>query len=186
MRYRRLGETDLMVSEVGLDARVLLRSDPETAAATVRAAIALGVTVAAWSVSDATEDIEPLLARAAGTDRGRLTLIAVLDHVPAPEAIGPQVEAIAGRLESAVDIVAFPGPIDDARRAAFEEARRQGSALLAATARDGEIEVAGGRIVPTDQDGAAERLREPGVACVLLPVADPGDLRHAVASASLA
>ncbi len=182
MRYRRLGSTGWMISEVGLDARALLQSDAETAAATIRAAIALGITAMAWSVSDATEDIEPLIAKAAGSDRGRLTLIALLDHVPSAEAVGPQVEAISSRLGSAVDIVAFPGALGDAERAAFEEARGRGSVRLAATTEDDTVRIEDARVTFAETPAAARDALDVGQAtCVLVPVATPGDLRALVA-----
>ena len=185
MRYRRLGATELMVSEVGLDARALLGSDAATAEATLRAAIALGVTVVAWDVSDALEDVEPLIASGAGTDRGRLTLVATLDYVPAAEDLGPQVEAIASRLGSTVDVVAFPGALDASQAAAFEAAREQGTVRFAAKASPGRIDAGGGLILPVETlSDAAWALATGEAACVVAPVAAPGDLRVLVASAS--
>ncbi len=181
MRYRRLGDTDLMVSEVGLDARALRRSDPETAAATLRAAIALGITVVAWEVSDALEDLEPLLTEAAALERGRLTLVALLDHVPAPEAMGPQAEAIASRLGSELDVLALPGVVDAAQRDALTEVQSRGIARLAGTYDGAGIEVLAGRIAfAAEPAEVPARLAQPGVGCVLLPVATPGELRAAI------
>ena len=143
MRYRRLGTTDLMVSEVGVEVRALLEGGEEAAAAALRAAIDGGVTVFAWDVSDSTEDVEPLLARAAGVDRGRLTLIAVLDVLPPAEQIGPQVDAIAARLaeggaDGYLDIVAFPDLPDAAQLAALQEVRARGVAHHVGYAGEGD------------------------------------------------
>ena len=122
MRYRRLGDTEQMVSEVGLDVRSVVAGGDEAAEAIIRRAIDAGVTVFAWDVSDAVEDLEPLIVRAAGVDRGRLTLVATLDILPAPGAMGPQAEAIAARLaepgaEGYLDILVLPG-LPDAAQAA--------------------------------------------------------------------
>ncbi len=131
MRYRRLGDTEQMVSEVGLEVRSTLEGGDEAAEAVIRGAIDAGVTVFAWDVSDAAEDVEPLIIRAAGVDRGRLTLIATLDVLPTPDAIGPQAEAIAARLaepgaEGYLDVLVLPGLPDDAQQAALREVRARG------------------------------------------------------------
>lgn len=155
MRYRRLGRTDLMVSELGLEVRATLGAGSlaegeDDAAAALRAAIDGGVTLFTWDVSDAAEDVEPLVIRAAGVDRGRLTLLAVLDFLPPPEAIGPQVEAIASRLAEGeggggngnvpgyLDVIAFPGVPDAAQIEALEAVRRRGTARFVAVAADGD------------------------------------------------
>lgn len=180
VRYRRLGATELMVSEIALDARALRSSegqDEATAEATVRAAIALGVTVFTWTVSDASEDIEPLLAAGAGVDRGRLTLVARLDIVPSAADLGPQVEAIASRLGTPVDIVAFPGDLDAPAQAAFEEARERGLVRFAAVDAGDSIEVPAARLLAADAAGVQGVLAQPGVASALVGVADPGELR---------
>ncbi|MGE3961626.1 MAG: hypothetical protein AB7F65_08110 [Dehalococcoidia bacterium] len=146
MRYRRLGQTNLMVSELGLEVRAVLGAGAEGAEATLRAAIDGGITLFAWDVSDATEDVEPLVLRAAGVDRGRLTLVAQLDYVPAPEDMGPQVEAIAARLEDGgvegyVDVIALPGLPDAGQLAALEEVRRRGIARFIAVAGEGDAQL---------------------------------------------
>jgi len=135
-----------MVSEVGLDVRAILAGSAEAAEATLRAAIDGGITVLMWDVSDAAEDVEPLIIRAAGVDRGRLLLVAVLDFVPPPEAIGPQVEAIASRLaepgaEGYLDVIALPGLPDAAQLAALDEVRRRGIARFVAFAGEGDREL---------------------------------------------
>jgi len=177
VRYRRLGSTELMVSEIGLDARALLAAGEDTAEVTIRAAIALGVTVLAWTVSDASEDVEPLIARAAGVDLGRLTLVARLDLVPAPEDVGPQVEAVASRLGSGVTLAAFPGALGPEAHAAFEEARERDVVRFAALDSGATIEVPDGRIAEARPGAISAALQAPGVACALVQVADPGDLR---------
>lgn len=142
MRYRRLGQTELMVSELGLEVRATLAAGEEQAEATLRAAIDAGVTVFAWDVSDATEDVEPLVIRAAGVDRGRLSLLAVLDALPPADEIGPQAEAIASRLSDPegsgyVDILGVPAVPDAAQAAALDEVRRRGIArFIALVGRD--------------------------------------------------
>lgn len=147
MRYRRLGDTEQMVSEVGLDVRSVFGDGDEAAEALIRSAIDAGVTVFAWDVSDAAEDVEPLLIRAAGVDRGRLTLVATLDILPAPEAMGPQAEAIASRLtepgaEGYLDLLVLPGLPDAAQQAALSEVRARGVIRFVGYAADGDSEVA--------------------------------------------
>lgn len=183
MRYRRLGETDLMVSEVGLDVRALEGVDEEIAIATLRAAILAGVTVLTWDVSDAATDLEPLIARAAGVDRGRLTAVAILDSVPEPEAIGPQVEAIAARLasggEGLVEIVAFPGDLDDQRLLAFQEARARGIVRFAGRAAGSQVRV-GGTVLTFVAD-AADALVALGAhetSCAIVSVRSPDEVRR--------
>lgn len=128
MLYRRLGRTELMVSETGLHADPLRGMDREQAVAVLRRAFARNVSVVAWSVSDALEDLEPVIAEAAGQDLGRLALVALLDQLPAAEDIGPQIEAVAVRLgdETAVDIVTFPSLPDSDQLAALAEVRARG------------------------------------------------------------
>jgi len=145
VRYRRLGSTELMVSELGLEVRALLDDGEEAAEAALRSAIDDGVTVFAWDVSDALEDVEPLIVRAAGVDRGRLTLVAVLDVLPPPEAIGPQVEAIATRLdeptaEGYLDVIAFPAIPDAAQLDALAEVRARGIVRFVGYAADTDVE----------------------------------------------
>lgn len=146
MRYRRLGQTELMVSEVGLDVRSALSGGEDAAEGLIRTAIDAGVTVFAWDVSDAAEDVEPLLVRAAGVDRGRLTLVATLDFLPAPDAIGPQAEAIASRLaepgaEGYLDVLALPGLPDAAQQAALAEVRARGVVRFVGYAAEGDAEL---------------------------------------------
>ena len=147
MRYRRLGDTEQMVSEVGLDVRSALAGGDEAAEVMIRRAIDAGVTVFAWDVSDAAEDLEPLLVRAAGVDRGRLTLVATLDILPAPEAMGPQAEAIASRLaepgaEGYLDVLVLPGLPDAAQQTALDEVRARGVIRFVGHAAEGDAEVA--------------------------------------------
>lgn len=182
MRYRRLGETELMVSEVGLDVRPLEGVQEEIAVETLRAAILSGVTVFAWDVSDAATDLEPLVALAAGVDRGRLTTVAVLDHVPQPEAIGPQIEAIASRLadggEGRVEIVAFPGDLDPAQLAAFEDARARGIVEFGARAAGSQIQVGGGAIAyVADAADALVALGAHEATCAVVAATSPEELR---------
>ena len=204
MRYRRLGQTDLMVSELGLEVRAALERGAEEAEATLRAAIDGGVTVFTWDVSDATEDVEPLVIRAAGVDRGRLTLVAALDFVPSPEDIGPQVEAIASRLdeggglEGYVDVIALPGLPDEAQLAALNEVRSRGIARFIAVAAGSDAELpttlpAGidvlvlGGDAGSERDGvgvlARARVREApalleggAVSCVVTSALDTGEV----------
>lgn len=170
MRYRRLGDTEQMVSEVGLDVHSVLGDGDEAAEGVIRSAIAAGVTVFAWDVSDATEDVEPLLIRAAGVDRGRLTLVATLDILPAPDAMGPQAEAIASRLaepgaEGYLDVLVLPGLPDAAQQAALREVRARGVIRFVGYAAEGDAEVAAR--TPDGLDvlvlGGAPRSDRPGV-----------------------
>ncbi len=146
MRYRRLGQTEQMVSEVGLDVRAILAGSGEGAEAALRSAIDRGITVFTWDVSDAAEDVEPLIIRAAGVDRGRLLLVAVLDVLPQPEDIGPQVDAIASRLaepaaDGYLDVIALPQLPDAAQLEALAEVRRRGVARFVAYAGEGDREL---------------------------------------------
>jgi hypothetical protein len=184
VRYRRLGETDLMVSEVGLDVRPLEGVDEAIAIETLRAAILSGITVFTWDVSDAATDIEPLVARAAGVDRGRLTAVALLDHVPEPEAIGPQIEAIASRLadgeggEGRVEIMAFPGDLEAAQMAAFEDAQARGIVGFGARSAGSQIQVGGGVITfVADAADALVALGAHDAICAVVTATSPDDLQ---------
>jgi len=171
VRYRRLGQTEQMVSEVGLDVRAILAGSGDAAEAALRSAIDHGITLFTWDVSDAAEDVEALIIRAAGVDRGRLLLVAVLDFLPKPEDIGPQVEAIASRLDEAsadgyLDVIAFPGLPDAAQLEALAEVRRRGVARFVAYAGEGDRELPAA--LPTGVDllllgGAPGSDREVGV-----------------------
>jgi hypothetical protein len=184
VRYRRLGETDLMVSELGLDVRPLEGVDEAIAIETLRAAILSGITVFAWDVSDAATDLEPLVALAAGVDRGRLTAVAVLDHVPEPDAIGPQIEAIASRLadgegsEGRVEIMAFPGELGTAQLAAFEDAQARGIVGFGARSAGSQIQVGGSTIAfVADAADALVALGAHEATCAVVAVTSAEDLR---------
>jgi aryl-alcohol dehydrogenase-like predicted oxidoreductase len=141
MRYRRLGRTEQVVSEVGLTARALDGVAPEVAGATLQAAISAGVTLIAMDARDSASDLEPMISAIAGTDRPRLTIVAVLDHLPSPDDLAPEVAAIAGRFgdRGYVDVVAFPQAPGAAHLAALADLRGRGLAFFAgiATSDDG-------------------------------------------------
>lgn len=128
MRYRRLGRTELVVSEVGITARALEGLSPEVAGATLQAAIAAGVTLIAMDARDSATDLEPMIAEVTGIERPRLTIVAVLDHLPAPDDLAPEVAAIAGRFgdRGYLDVVAFPHAPEAAHLAAIEDLRSRG------------------------------------------------------------
>ena len=125
MRYRRLGRTELVVSEVGLTARALEGLAPEVAGATLQAAIAAGVSLIALDARDSSFDLEPLIASVAGIERPRLTIVGVLDHLPAAVDLAPEVAAIAARFGTSgyLDVVAFPQAPTPAHLAALADLR---------------------------------------------------------------
>lgn len=198
MRYRRLGRTELMVSEVGLEVRATLAQGAEAAAAALRSAIDGGITVFTWDVSDAAEDVEHLLAHTAGLDRGRLTLVAILDQLPPPEELGPQVEAIAARLGETdpgyLDVIALPGVPDAKQLEALEDVRRRGLARFVGFSGGSDAELpsplppaidvlllrgapstardGGAVIARASQSEAAALLAGGTVACVAMPAVD--------------
>lgn len=197
-----------MVSEVGLEVRATLAQGAEAAAAALRTAIDGGITVFTWDVSDAAEDIEPLLARTAGLDRGRLTFVAVLDYLPPPDELGPQVEAIAARLGEAdagyLDVIALPEVPDAAQVEALEDIRRRGLARFVAYSGESDAELAsplppaidvlllrgapstardGVAVIARASQGEAAALVAGGsIACVTLPAVDIGEVSRLLIS----
>ncbi len=129
MRYRRLGRTEAIVSEIGITARAWQDLPLEQATEAAAATFAAGVSLVAIDVRDVQPDLEQLVGEVAGIDRPRLTIVSVFASLPAPELLGPAVEAAAVRLGPAgyLDVVAFPTPLTDAHLAALEEVRARGA-----------------------------------------------------------
>ena len=205
MAYRRLGTTDVVVSEAGIDVRAALPGGFEAAEETLRAAIDAGITVFAWDVSDTLEDVEPLIARASGVNRGRLTLVAVLDVMPSAQEMGPQIEAVAARLEADgaegfVDVIALPALPDAAQAAALQESRERGIVRFVGVAPHGSarspvplptgidlwvldgvpvIDHRGAGVIARVPAGEAPALIHAGlVSSVVAPVASPVEVRQ--------
>ncbi len=123
MRYRRLGRTDLLVSEAALAMRGLARLPEAGAEAAIRTAIEEGVSLVLLDAA-APDGMPALLARAAGSDRPRLTVVAHLGTV-APDEIATRLAAVTGDL-GVVDVAVLSGIPDAAVLAAVEAARAEG------------------------------------------------------------
>jgi hypothetical protein len=185
-----------MVSEIGVDADVLRDLEHEEAVETLRAAFIAGVTVVTWHVADSLDDLEPLIVEAVKSDRGRLTLVAILDYLPTPDDLGPQVEAVAARLGGTVDIVAFPEAPTDAHAAAIDEIRARHTVRFVAYSGDTQLSPAQTAavdvIITTD---AAQRLADLGAItlaegredgdCTAIPARSADAIRAAIAVAAL-
>lgn len=198
MHYRKLGRTELMVATAGIDADALRDLERDEAIEALRAALVAGVTVVTWHVADELSDLEPLIAEAAKTELGRFALVPILDRLPDPEELGPQVEAVAARLGSGVDIVAFPDAPTDAHAGALADVRSRGlaqffgyaggTALSPAQAGNVEVVLVSGeapeRIAGLGIIALAE-ANVPGADCTAVPARSAEAVRAAVALAAL-
>lgn len=123
MRYRRLGRTEWMVSEVGINLRALEGLDEAAAGATFGAAIASGVTLVLVDVREHEGSVEPLVGRVMTSERPRLTVLSRFERMAEAPAFAAQLLAAGARLgkEGFLDIALFTQIPDPAQRAVLDE-----------------------------------------------------------------
>lgn len=194
MRYRRLGRTEWMVSEVGLALRALEGLDEAVAGAALGAAIASGVTLVLVDVREHEGGVEPLIGRVMASERPRLVVVSRFERTAETSTFAGQLQAAGKRLsnEGYLDIALFPQVPDPEQRAILD-------ALAAArTVRAWGIETAdastaarafeaGARVLVTPA-GAAEPLLA-GAAQAdagVIVEGDPASIGSALADARVA
>lgn len=109
MRYRRLGRTEWMISEVGLALRALEGLDEAVAGAALGAAIASGVTLLLVDVREHEGGVEPLVGRVTAGERPRLVVVSRFERMAEPSTFAAQLQAAGHRLskEGYVDVALF-------------------------------------------------------------------------------
>ncbi|MBM4411612.1 MAG: hypothetical protein FJ037_09925 [Chloroflexi bacterium] len=123
MRYRRLGRTEWMVSEVGINLRALEGLDEAAAGATFGAAIASGVTLVLVDVREHEGSLEPLVGRVMASERPRLAVLSRFERIAEAPAFAAQLLAAGARLgkEGFLDIALLTQIPDPAQRAVLDE-----------------------------------------------------------------
>lgn len=214
MRYRRLGRTEWMVSEVGINLRVLEDLDEVAAGAAFGAAIASGVTLVLVDVREHEGSVESLVGRVMPVERPRLAVISRFERLAEPSTFAAQLQAAGARLakEGFLDIALFtvvPSPeqraildelsvtrmvrawgIDTADPALAVQAFEAGARVLVAPADASEALLAAaaaadiGLVIHGDAATIAETLADARVASVVAEVTTAGDM-ESVARAAL-
>ncbi len=123
MRYRRLGRTEWMVSEVGINLRALEGLDEAASGATFGAAIASGVTLVLVDVREHEGSVEPLVGRVMASERPRLAVVSRFERLAEASTFAAQLLSAGGRLskEGFLDIALFTQVPDPAQRAVLDE-----------------------------------------------------------------
>ena len=118
MRYRRLGRTDWMVSEVGLALRALEGVDEAAAGATLGAALAQGVTLVVVDVREHEGGVEPLIGRVTTSERPRLVVLSRFERLADASSFGAQLLAAGKRISDLgyLDVALFAQVPDPAQR----------------------------------------------------------------------
>ncbi|TAJ19559.1 MAG: hypothetical protein EPO65_06560 [Dehalococcoidia bacterium] len=98
MRYRRLGRTEWMVSEVGLALRALEGLDDATAGATLGAALAQGITLVTVDAREHEGGVEPLVGRVTTSERPRLVVVTRFERTAEAAGLEAQLCAAGTRL----------------------------------------------------------------------------------------
>ena len=168
MRYRRLGRTEWMVSEVGLALRALEGLDEAVAGATLGAAVASGVTLLLVDAREHEGGVEPLIGRVTASERPRLVVVSRFERLAEASTCEAQLRAAGARLSDLgyVDVALFT-QVPEAAQCAILDA-------LAATrtVRAWGIETADASVAARAFEAGARVLVAPtGVAEPLLAVA---------------
>jgi len=171
MRYRRLGRTEWMVSEVGLALRALEGIDEAAAGATLGAATASGVTLLLVDVREHEGGVEPLVGRVMAGERPRLVAVSRFERLAEPAAFAAQLQAAGARLsdDGYLDVALFKEIPDPPHREVLER--------LAVTRG---VRAWG---VETDEAAFAARAFEDGATVVVTPAPASDALLAAAARA---
>ena len=122
MRYRRLGSTEWMVSEVGLALRALEGLDEAAAGAALGSALASGVTLALVDVREHEGGVEPLIGRVTTSERPRLVVVSRVERLAEAATFAAQLRAAGARLsnEAYLDVALFTQVPDPAQCAVLD------------------------------------------------------------------
>ena len=122
MRYRRLGRTDWMVSEVGLTLRALEGIDEAAAGATLGAALAQGVTLVVVDAREHEGGVEPLIGRVTTSERPRLVVLSRFERLAEASTFEAQLVAAGKRVSDLgyLDVALFGQVPDAAQRAVLD------------------------------------------------------------------
>ncbi len=122
MRYRRLGSTEWMVSEVGLAMRALEGLDEAAAGATLGAALAQGITLLLVDAREHEGGVEAIIGRVTASERPRLVVVSRIER-PAPDStLEAQLRAAAARVsdDGYLDVALFNHVPDAGQRAVLD------------------------------------------------------------------
>lgn len=122
MRYRRLGGTEWMVSETGLDLRTLEGLDEAAAGATLGAALARGVTLILVDAREHEGGVEPLIGRVTTSERPRLVVLSRFERIAEAPALEAQLRAAGTRIsdDGYLDVAVFRQVPDAAQCAVLQ------------------------------------------------------------------
>ena len=122
MRYRRLGSTEWMVSEVGLNLRALEGLDEVVAGGTLGAAFAAGVTVIRVDAREHAGSVEPLMGRVTATERPRLVVVSHFERLAEASLFEAQLRAAGARIgkEGYLDVALFSQVPDAGQRTVLD------------------------------------------------------------------
>jgi aryl-alcohol dehydrogenase-like predicted oxidoreductase len=122
MRYRRLGRTDWMVSEVGLALRALEGIDEAAAGATLGAALAQGVTLVVVDAREHEGGVESLIGRVTTSERPRLVVLARFERLADASTFEAQLLAAGQRVSDLgyLDVALFAQMPDAGQRAVLD------------------------------------------------------------------
>lgn len=193
MRYRRLGRTEWMVSEVGLALRALEGLDEAVAGAALGAAIASGVTLVLVDVREHEGGVEPLVGRVTTVERPRLVVVSRFERLAEPSTFAAQLQAAGRRLskDGYLDVALFTQLPDSTQCAVLE------AMIASKVVRAWGIETANASVAARAFKAGARVLVTPGAAEPLLAAAaaegagvivegDPDSIGGALADARVA
>lgn len=122
MRYRRLGSTEWMVSEVGLAMRALEGLDEAAAGATLGAALAQGITLLLVDAREHEGGVEPIIGRITKSDRPRLVVLSRFERIGEAPALEAQLRAAGQRIsdEAYLDVAILNNVPDAGQRAVLD------------------------------------------------------------------
>lgn len=172
MRYRRLGSTEWMVSEVGLALRALEGLDEAAAGATLGSALASGVTLMLVDAREHEGGIEPLIGRVTTSERPRLVVVTRFERLAEPATFAAQLQAAGTRLsdDGYLDIALFTEVPDPLQRE-----------ILGGLAVTGTVRAWG---IETDEPAFAARAFEAGARVLVTPAGVDDALLAAAARAN--
>lgn len=122
MRYRRLGSTEWMVSEVGLAMRALEGLDEAAAGATLGAALAQGMTLLLVDAREHEGGVEPIIGRITTSERPRLVVVTRFERIAEASTLEAQLRAAGKRIsdEAYLDVALMPEIPDPGQRAVLD------------------------------------------------------------------
>lgn len=129
MRYRRLGRTEWMVSEVGLAMRALEGLDEVTAGATLGAALAQGISLVLVDAREHEGGVEAIIGRVMASERPRLVVVSRIERAAPAATLEAQLRAAGARVsdDAYLDVALFKDVPDAGQRAVLDALAASGA-----------------------------------------------------------